>query len=365
VTENNYIEAPVDVKLIRQDPYSLPENFKWVNINLQDDVELAELYKLLNENYVEDDESLFRFDYSMEFFKWALLPPGWRSDWHCGVRAAKSNVLLAFIAAIPCKLKVREKKIDMVEINFLCVHKSLRSKRLTPVLVREITRRVNLAGIFQAAYTAGVILPKPITTSRYWHRSLNPKKLIECRFSCLSRNMTLQRTIRYYSLPKESQHGVVKLEERHLQSAFKLVSDYLPKFLLYPEFSFEEFAHYFTPRDKVIYSYVIETDGEATDFISFYSLPSTVVNHSVHKNINAAYSYYNVAKTIPLNDLIKEALICACNEGFDVFNALDLMENKSFLQEQKFGIGDGNLQYYLYNWKCPEMQPEEVGLVLQ
>jgi len=48
-------------------------------------------------------------------------------------------------------------------------------------------------------------------------------------------------------------------------------------------------------------------------------------------------------------------------KGFDVFNALDLMENKTFLEKLKFGIGDGNLQYYLYNWKCPSMAPEKVG----
>lgn len=47
-------------------------------------------------------------------------------------------------------------------------------------------------------------------------------------------------------------------------------------------------------------------------------------------------------------------------KGFDVFNALDLMENKTFLEKLKFGIGDGNLQYYLYNWKCPSMGPEKV-----
>lgn len=55
----------------------------------------------------------------------------------------------------------------MVEINFLCVHKQLRNKRVAPVLIREITRRVNQEGIFQAAFTAGVVLPKPIGTCRY------------------------------------------------------------------------------------------------------------------------------------------------------------------------------------------------------
>lgn len=49
--------------------------------------------------------------------------------------------------------------------------------------------------------------------------------------------------------------------------------------------------------------------------------------------------------------------------GFDVFNALDLMENKEFLERLKFGIGDGNLQYYLYNWKCPFMEPEKVSYI--
>jgi len=55
----------------------------------------------------------------------------------------------------------------MVEINFLCVHKKLRSKRVAPVLIREITRRVNCQGIFQAVYTAGVVLPKPVASCRY------------------------------------------------------------------------------------------------------------------------------------------------------------------------------------------------------
>ena len=38
------------------------------------------------------------------------------------------------------------------------------------------------------------------------------------------------------------------------------------------------------------------------------------------------------------------------------------MENKTFLEKLKFGIGDGNLQYYLYNWKCPSMGSEKVHL---
>jgi hypothetical protein len=56
---------------------------------------------------------------------------------------------------------------------------------VTMGFVQEITRRVNLKDIWQAAYTAGVLLPKPVATCQYWHRSLNPKKLISINFSRL------------------------------------------------------------------------------------------------------------------------------------------------------------------------------------
>lgn len=42
-----------------------------------------------------------------------------------------------------------DSSIKTVEINFLCVHKKLRAKRLAPVLIKEITRRVNRMGVWQ------------------------------------------------------------------------------------------------------------------------------------------------------------------------------------------------------------------------
>ena len=40
------------------------------------------------------------------------------------------------------------------------------------------------------------------------------------------------------------------------------------------------------------------------------------------------------------------------------------MDNKEFLENLKFGVGDGNLQYYIYNWKCPEMPSDKVKSAL-
>jgi hypothetical protein len=41
------------------------------------------------------------------------------------------------------------------------------------------------------------------------------------------------------------------------------------------------------------------------------------------------------------------------------------MDNKEFFEKLKFGVGDGNLHYYIYNWQCPQINPEKVFLFNQ
>jgi len=113
------------------------------------------------------------------------------------------------------------------------------------------------------------------------------------------------------------------------------------------------------PREWVIESYVVEDpeNDEITDFFSFYSLPSSVLKHPNHKTLNVAYSYYYFTSKHNLLDLTKDALILAKDKGYDVFNALDIMKNDEYLSELKFGVGDGNLHYYFYNWRVQKMTP--------
>lgn len=61
---------PLETNQLRREPYSLPEPFIWSEVDILNDNELDELYKLLTENYVEDDENMFRFDYSRQFLRW-------------------------------------------------------------------------------------------------------------------------------------------------------------------------------------------------------------------------------------------------------------------------------------------------------
>lgn len=53
------------------------------------------------------------------------------------------------------------------------------------------------------------------------------------------------------------------------------------------------------------------SSGKLTDFLSFYTLPSTVMHHPAHQSLKAAYSFYNIHTETPLLDLMNDALIIA------------------------------------------------------
>ncbi len=99
-------------------------------------------------------------------------------------------------------------------------------------------------------------------------------------------------------------------------------------------------------------TFVIENaEGKVTDLISYYNLPSQVLKGGERvETLNAVYGYYMIPGMNSLSTLFKVALLQARDAGADVFNALDVMENRKVFDELKFGPGDGALHYYLYNW---------------
>ena len=127
------------------------------------------------------------------------------------------------------------------------------------------------------------------------------------------------------------------------------------------------------PRKGVIYTIVIENyeEKKITDFVSFYNLPSQILKQQNHNHtimnvsiieiilnnsfLQVAYIYYYGTSANSLTELMKYSLLFAkelVDDGtrFDVFNCLNIMDNMSFLRELKFGVGDGILNYYMYNY---------------
>lgn len=204
----------------------------------------------------------------------------------------------------------------------------------------------------------------------------------------------MARMLRKYSLPETTSiPGLREMEKRDLKQVGRLLRAYLARMDMAPLLSNKEVEHALVTgrgRDvdgkrvgQVTWAYVVE-DPETrriTDVFSFYSLPSTAVKEKPLTRVNAAYLFYYATTACPscadlgdgsiatpvtpwkeetdqdkkvlkerLTLLVGEALILATNAEFDVLNALTLQDNTFFLDELKFGKGDGFLHYYLYNY---------------
>lgn len=69
-------EGPLKVQTVDQVPklaQPLVAGFEWVTMDLKSDEEMKEVYELLNGHYVEDDEAMFRFNYSPSVLRWFVI----------------------------------------------------------------------------------------------------------------------------------------------------------------------------------------------------------------------------------------------------------------------------------------------------
>jgi glycylpeptide N-tetradecanoyltransferase len=175
------------------------------------------------------------------------------------------------------------------------------------------------------------------------------------------------------------------MEEKDVPLVADLFMRYMKRFGMSPLFDLEEIKHHFLSgngtgaigdggvgrrRGQVTWSYVVEVlsilsrsplflanhiwlcqnkeTHQITDFFSFYSLPSTVINSTKYPILEAAYLFY-YASDVAFQDgdegggklkkrleaMIGDALVVANEAKFDVLNALTLMDNVSVLHELK------------------------------
>jgi len=340
---------------ISKNPCKLPVGMYWVSLDLTNETTLNEIYILLKNNYVADANETVRFDYSKDFLKWALSSPNLTLI--CGIKQFGNSNLISIITGTQEITKCKDVHVKVLAINFLCVHKNFRLHGITPLMIQEITRQANLHNILVATYTSGTFLPTPICTTKYWHRTLNSKNLLDFDFIP---KLNLQELIKKMKLPsKVSTNGWRSIQITDSKQVCELLNK--SKYKLQRIFETQDIEYLFKNIPKVISSYVVENNGIITDFGSFYQ----VSLHNLNKQniISISYCYYYAHTTISLETLIQNLLIESNNQKCDVFNCLDIMDNVSFFENLKFDIGTGNLNYYLYNYGLGKCNPNDVGVI--
>lgn len=360
LTINEPINTKQDCSLIRQTCYNLPEEFEWQNINIHDEQQLQELYLFLSKNYFQNKEVGLSSFYQPEFLKWALDVPNQKEEYIISIRLKKTNKIMGCGTGVPINVSINNKIKQTGIINFLCVHKKLRSKRLAVILIKELTRRFNLNNIWQGIYTESESGCKTIGTANFYYCILS-QKMIDLGLTNKKDIASLQ-----IESNNSSKHNLVPMTLEDVPQVTLLINNYLKKHTkLYQVLSEEDISYLLLPRENIVLSYVLKNnDHQITDFVSCYIGYSKVANHSVYKDLKSANLYYLVTHTLSQKEMINELFKILQKYNVDVFHSLDIMNFDFMKNNSNFDVGNSKTKYYLYNWQCKSLDSSEIGIKL-
>lgn len=340
---------------------SLPPNMGFRAIDLPSDLE--DVYTLLKHNYVEDDDMMFRFEYSREFLAWQLSIPGSQKEWNIALYEASDthSAIVGFISAARLNIRIEEESPETVVVNFLCLDKAYRHKRLAPLLIAAVTNKVNEAGIFKAVFTSGTVFPFKYSHTNYLHRIINGERLVAKDF-CSYRDVLSTPSI------PPSGRFLRRMTPLDLPRVKELYDAKYGRMKLSVSLTDEQLLYLLLPREDIVETLVLEEGGRVAEFVSFFFLHSRIIENNPdysekEEYVYTAYLYYynGNGRTDIIRDVIKHL---ERSNKCDVLNCLKIEENtgKEF-ESLGFLKGEGNLNYYLFNWRVPEVPLSENGFI--
>lgn len=307
-------------------PVQLPDGLEWSACSIDEAAEL------LSSHYIRNDH--FRLDYTRDFMEWATEP-----EWNLGVRNTENGELVGFISGVPSRYRIHDTEVNIVQINFLCVHTDLRNNKLAPLLISEIRRRSNERGIWQAMYTAVAKLPTPVTKTWYWHRLLNVRKLNRVKFSRERERPHVVMGTCYHRVMTEDDVPIVT----------DILRKHMSRYSIAPVIDEAYVRRWLLPKDGIVYSYL----NDENHFTSYYSVP--YISNNLGESVKQAYMFHDTGD----GDL-KSAVILARNAGFDVYNTLDVGLDSGILSSSRFMKGNGHNHCYVYNWSCGDVPSDKI-----
>ncbi|ABW98206.1 nmt1 (nucleomorph) [Hemiselmis andersenii] len=346
----------VFLKNIPKNPNFFPFEICWKNLNLSNLHILHGVFSFLEANYIEDNESLFRFNYIHEFLNFNLKAPNWNSFFISGLSFKRGNKLIGLITSLPKLIVLKNYIISCSEINYLCLQKKIRSRKLVSVLIKEITRKLNSIGIVQAVYTTSVTFLESFITCRYYHYPLNIVKLFDLGFLKSPCLLNLKRIF-----PNKIQ--LFKKKKKKKFSFYFGIRKKLINLNTYICFRKEDFLHWFRTVQGVFYVIFFSFRKKKNLKISsFYSLPNKIIEKKKKLFLFISYWYFGFFK-ISLKICFKKLLQIIYDLGFDMFNTLGSFSKKKFFKTLGFKKGNGLLQFHIFNWRKKKISDQENGLV--
>lgn len=321
----------------------MPTGFNLKTLNLS---HIDEIYNLICNHYIEDDQSLITISYPKSFIYWylKLSPPG------LIIGLCHKQKLLGLITAVVFNMVISELKTQVPYINFWCVQKKVRNSGLGRYLMVEMEQRLKEANMGPALLANTIPSDNSFSACRDFAIPINYEMLSSIGF--LPENISLDKVV---------DNHLHLMKKGDLEQVIPKLDKFSSKFHLRPNFALDG-PHLLVPRKDIVYSFVKKDNGVITDFISVYRANWCCVGSAEiagkEQIISSAYISFYFHESMSLTELVTHLLDKLSSYHIDQLIVRQMADNSTinitrFATHQKF--------YYQY-LKLKQLDPSQMLL---
>lgn len=336
----------------------LSDGFTWDILDSSDKI-IDEMYLFLYDNYVNGDDKYGGY-YSKESLKWFLEA----SNKNLCFCARYNNKIVGTIIGISENISIYNKIYNISQSTFLCIDRTLRHKNLAPTFIQEMFRRLYRNNILITYYTSFLKLPNILASFKYYFRPLNVKKLLDLNIITNTSRISINGFEKLYKVKDKLTTNLRLLEDKDIQNCMEKYNSYYKKYKIHQIFTQDEFKKKFLSKNSVIDSFVMEKKGIITDFISIFYVKTRVFNNNKYSDYSVGQIYhYFYSDEKQFIDIIDDVLYMMKHKNIDIVNWINQMDTSIFLDRLKFKERLGENNFYIWNMKCPSINPSDIALI--
>jgi glycylpeptide N-tetradecanoyltransferase len=326
----------------------LQNEFKWSTFTMN-----KEVYNFILKNYIHDEQ------YTFERLKWILNPPIINP-----MITNKFNIMIALnpdsnytyyqdniigtIVGKVINIFIYNEVKQCVYVDFLCIHKLYRNKRLSPLLISKMIEKVAENNI---EFTIFKIDKKALPfdyigkyTYYYYDFDNIPKINNDSIYSNIIRDIYDETT------PDKTIQKLYNFYNNHIQNN---------NYKLYQILTLTEFKYQFTSKPNLIYSSYYKYNNNIIAFTSAINVQYN--NNDIHDTRNSIELRYLITNTEHIISIMTLLLKIFYELKFKYLVALDIMNNDIFITKFKF-IQGYSTYYQLQNYHAKNITNTENGM---
>lgn len=314
---------------------------KSLNINNVDAI-----HKLLKNNYVVDNDNIFRIFYSKEYLRWYLsnVPRGLAIGL-CIQRNTNTYQLIGFISSCLLNLVINKIRLKMPHCYFLCLHKKIRKCKIAKILIRQLIYNIHSHGIKYGMFYSNQNYKNNFTKICVQAIPINIEKLKKIGF--IDENYKNHINIGENPLRLTTNNDLKKITTN--------LNLFLKKYILKPYITYETSKYFFSTVDNVSYSYCT---SDHKNFVNVYvSLYHCLESNAILRIATLGFYYYDELK---LDHLIILLINNLAKQRIDKLIFYNWMDNETISLET-YEMCD-NIYYYMYNATIAYLLPNQIAM---